>query len=427
MFLKYNDLQQLPVVVLAFYTGFLLNAINKSMNVCDPEAPLVMLSWIRLECKLYMSNITGIAVFMLFKYIMTRGRAKIKNSIMDKRSSQLSDALSRHTWDSFIMQWSLNNFAVSISLLYFPGRFENASDPGQFVPLIINIIAGSFQVLSVLQLFGFSIIPIKRSITDSKGKIIFIKIRTYCQIIFSLTGMIVLPVIAFAWAQVQYKTSSIWFLWNIVCFANTIAVAVIVQKSSLLKLLDEAKNPDIFMDKMSLKPPTSHVIIECPTRNFKIGADIYSFSWVLCQKKKEFRSKSMMEKEIPSSYQAHQIYITMWFCAISQILISYLIWTEVDDKVIFQVGWDTSLIRFICISMLHFQFVNEYSLGTNCMKYLAMNNDKFKYPFRAFVSSNLHIISNLSVELLSINFIMTKTTIFDTVFLFVKLKIIANF
>lgn len=136
----------------------------------------------------------------------------------------------------------------------------------------------------------------------------------------------------------------------------------------------------------------------------------------------------MMEKEIPSSYQAHQIYITMWFCAISQILISYLIWSDIDaDQIVYYVKWDTALVRFICCSMLHFQFVNEYSLAVKCIKYLALNQSKFKFPVRALISSNLHIISQLCVEFLSISFIMTKSTIFDVVGLFVALKVIASF
>lgn len=56
-----------------------------------------------------------------------------------------------------------------------------------------------------------------------------------------------------------------------------------------------------------------------------------------------------------------------------------------------------------------------------------MHGDKFKYPFRAMIASNLKIISALSVEVLCIYFMYTASTVFAVITLFVKLKIVALF
>lgn len=79
-----------------------------------------------------------------------------------------------------------------------------------------------------------------------------IQIRTFSQVIFGLVGMIVLPVTAFVWALVQYKTPSIWFLWNIVYFGNCLALTVIVQKATLRKVIAMALNPNIIIDRVSV-------------------------------------------------------------------------------------------------------------------------------------------------------------------------------
>jgi len=76
------------------------------------------MKWIRFEAFLFLANIVGIAIFMLTKSILSRFDKKITNSIVDERSMKLTDALSRHQWDSYIMQWAVNNFLVSI-FVYF--------------------------------------------------------------------------------------------------------------------------------------------------------------------------------------------------------------------------------------------------------------------------------------------------------------------
>lgn len=80
----------------------------------------------------------------------------------------------------------------------------------------------------------------------------------------------------------------------------------------------------------------------------------------------------------------------MILCAIAQIVIAIVIMTELsDEKIIFNVAWWITLVRFICISLLHFSFANEYNLAVKCLKYLALNQAKFKYVTRGFMSCNL--------------------------------------
>lgn len=210
----------------------------------------------------------------------------------------LTDALSRHFWDSYVMQWAVNNFLVSLFIFYSKDNHENPRDSQQYWQIIINIVAGSFQTFSILQLFGLSLCPMKRTTLESKLNVL-IQIRTWGQIIMSIVGMLVLPVISFSWTLAAYDTHSIWFYWNIICFGNCIMLTVTVQKETLRKMITLAMNPDINLRK---DYNTSIAVNECPTRSFRIGTDIYSFCWFLCQKKKELRKHALLESEVPSSF-----------------------------------------------------------------------------------------------------------------------------
>jgi uncharacterized membrane protein SpoIIM required for sporulation len=97
----------------------LLGAISSVENCNSVQIQqTLMMKWIRFEAFLFLANIVGIAVFMFTKSILSRFDKKITNSIVDERSMKLTDALSRHQWDSYIMQWSVNNFLVSIFVYY---------------------------------------------------------------------------------------------------------------------------------------------------------------------------------------------------------------------------------------------------------------------------------------------------------------------
>lgn len=126
-----------------------------------------------------------------------------------------------------------------------------------------------------------------------------IKARSWGQIVGGLLGQLVLPLISFVWALISYDVKSFWFWWNMICFANCLALCYTVNGSTLSSLIDFAKNPDIDSQKY-INP--SIAIKECPTRNFAIGKDIYTFSFYLCQKKRVFREAGLLESEVPSSF-----------------------------------------------------------------------------------------------------------------------------
>ena len=56
-----------------------------------------------------------------------------------------------------------------------------------------------------------------------------------------------------------------------------------------------------------------------------------------------------------------------------------------------------------------------------------MNDDKFKFIVRAFITSQLAIFTVLVTEILTIQYIMAHDTILDVINNFVKMKIISQF
>lgn len=93
----------------------------------------------------------------------------------------------------------------------------------------------------------------------------------------------------------------------------------------------------------------------------------------------------------------------------------------------YEAKWYVQLVRFITLSLIHFQFANEYGLAVKCMKYIALHEKRFKYPFRAFLSSSISILSVIAVESLSVKYIMCHDTVLDVVNNFIKMKILASF
>ena len=73
-----------------------------------------MVKWIRFEAFLFLANIEGISVFLFTRTILSRFNKKLQISIVDSKVNSLTDALSRHKWNSFIMQWAINNVLVTI-------------------------------------------------------------------------------------------------------------------------------------------------------------------------------------------------------------------------------------------------------------------------------------------------------------------------
>lgn len=85
------------------------------------------------------------------------------------------------------------------------------------------------------------------------------------------------------------------------------------------------------------------------------------------------------------------------------------------------------MIRFVCVSLLHFQFSNEFELFRQCMKYLAMNQNLFKYPNRAFLCCLIGIVAVLLTEALSVYYVLVFDNVLDLINQFIKLKILSMF
>lgn len=118
-----------------------------------------------------------------------------------------------------------------------------------------------------------------------------------------------------------------------------------------------------------------------------MGNDIYSFCFVLCQKKSHLRAQKYSEFEIPSDFQVSQVFLTMIFASVTQVVVSYVMMKELpnDEFKLNISGW-ASMCRFVCILSLHFEFAADIQKCLSCLKYLITNYKSFKYVFRALCS-----------------------------------------
>jgi hypothetical protein len=92
------------------------------------------------------------------------------------------------------------------------------------------------QTFSILELFGLNLCPAKKKMlkkeeVDSEKQAdninwtgTFVKVSNYMQMFFYIAGVIVVPIVAFITALVNIDLHSIWFWWNLVCFANCVAL-----------------------------------------------------------------------------------------------------------------------------------------------------------------------------------------------------------
>jgi len=92
----------------------------------------------------------------------------------------------------------------------------------------------------------------------------------------------------------------------------------------------------------------------------------------------------------------------MLFCGFAQILIALVIMFEIDKPLILNVDAHVTIVRFVCLSVIHFQLANEYNVAMKSMKHLAFHMENFKYSSRAFAACNIAIIAVLITEALSI-------------------------
>jgi hypothetical protein len=62
-----------------------------------------------------------------------------------------------------------------------------------------------------------------------------------------------------------------------------------------------------------------------------------------------------------------------------------------------------------------------------CIKYLALNEHKFKYPARAFICSTLNILTILAIETVNVYYVLCFDSVLDIINNFIKLRIVALF
>jgi len=88
----------------------------------------------------------------------------------------------------------------------------------------------------------------------------------------------------------------------------------------------------------------------------------------------------------------------MLFCGLSQIFIPLAILIEIKDKDLkLLVKTDVTLVRFICLSLLHFGFANDFALQIKLIKYLALHQKRFKYRVRALICCIMSITAMLLI------------------------------
>jgi len=105
-------------------------------------------------------------------------------------------------------------------------------------------------------------------------------------------GTFILPTVGLIWTLVGHDVEDVVFWWNIIFFGNSVRLGGLIFSGSFWQLLKQAKKPERAGEDYN---PVSLAIKECPTRNFKVGNDIYTFAFYLSQKKKVFRDNGLLE------------------------------------------------------------------------------------------------------------------------------------
>lgn len=105
----------MPLIALALYTGVLFDSTYIHFG-CRPllEGQSLFHSWVVLEHAVFFSNLIGISFWLLIKTVLSRCREKLKFKITDVRSESLSDVLSRHYWDTCMVQCAFTNLLATI-------------------------------------------------------------------------------------------------------------------------------------------------------------------------------------------------------------------------------------------------------------------------------------------------------------------------
>ena len=150
----------MPVTVLFIYTAVMLNTCQIASQCPNVKGEdMLLLRWFHVEQALFIANTVGVSAFLMIKIMMSRLQTSIRFSMQDEKMKRLTDCLSRHVWDSYTMQWALNNLAISFYVYSLP---VSEDDKRQRARLFINLVAGFIQVFTLVWLFCFRILPDKK-------------------------------------------------------------------------------------------------------------------------------------------------------------------------------------------------------------------------------------------------------------------------
>ena len=109
-----------------------------------------------------------------------------------------------------------------------------------------------------------------------------------------------MPLYVFKLALQNSDIGKISFCWNMVAFANTIFLNLVVQKDTFPPIFKLLMNPHYPPKKYKKHP--SAVIEDCPTRQLTLREDIYEFSYALCLKDEILRDNfKIPTQDIPSA------------------------------------------------------------------------------------------------------------------------------
>ena len=161
----------------------------------------------------FFTSIIGIAVFLFVLSTLSICGIKPKFNMKDKKSSSLTDVLSKYYWNSLLLLCSSNNLLVPIYLLGTQKQIGN-----QKLALIINTVAGGIQIIFLLLLQCISIFPILKT----PETLYIVKQRAIIFLALNLTGFIILPLAGLITAVISKDTTNVCFLWNIVAFFNNL-------------------------------------------------------------------------------------------------------------------------------------------------------------------------------------------------------------
>jgi len=111
---------------------------------------------------------------------------------------------------------------------------------------------------------------------------------------------LILPCANFFWSTFKFDRNSLPSWWHFIVLGQSIRLACIMIAGTSDELLHQARHPEEYTNEHTR--PTSIAIKECPTRNFKVGNDIYTFAFILCSKKRILRKNGMFEEAVPNAF-----------------------------------------------------------------------------------------------------------------------------